>query len=163
MSTLLKIDDLRVDFSRDGSVTSRALRGVSLNVAAGEAVGVVGETGCGKTMTGLAVLRMLPASATASGRITFEGQDLLRLSARDLRKIRGRRISMIFQSPGTSFNPVFSVGSQIGLVAERHLGVGKKEANRLVAETLDAVGLPNPGSVMRFYPHELWAECCSGR
>jgi peptide/nickel transport system ATP-binding protein len=155
VSTLLEIDDLRVDFSRDGRVTSRALRGVSLTVEPGEAVGVVGETGCGKTLTGLSVLRMLPENATASGRISFEGQDMLELSARELRAVRGRRISMVFQSPGTSFNPVFTVGYQIGLVAERHLGVGRREGQRLVAETLHAVGLPNPESVMRFYPHEL--------
>ena len=155
MSALLEIDDLRVDFSRDGRVTSRALRGISLTVAPGEAVGVVGETGCGKTLTGLSVLRMLPDNAAVSGRICFDGQELLELSPRELRSIRGRRISMVFQSPGTSFNPVFPVGYQIRLVAERHLGVGRKEGERLVAETLHAVGLPNPESVMRFYPHEL--------
>jgi len=155
VSTLLEIEDLTVDFSRDGHVTSRALRGVSLTVDAGEAVGVVGETGCGKTLTGLSVLRMLPENATASGRICFEGHEMLELPARELRSIRGRRISMVFQSPGTSFNPVFTVGYQIGLVAERHLGVGRKEGQALVAETLHAVGLPNPESVMRFYPHEL--------
>ena len=98
---------------------------------------------------------MLPENATATGRISFEGQELLELSARELRAIRGRRISMVFQSPGTSFNPVFTVGYQIGLVAERHLGIGRKDGQRLVAETLHAVGLPNPESVMRFYPHEL--------
>ena len=155
MSTLLEIDDLRVDFSRDGRVTSRALRGISFTVEAGEAVGVVGETGCGKTLTGLSVLRMLPGNATATGRISFEGQDLLQLSAKQLRAIRGRQISMVFQNAGSSFNPVFTVGYQIGLVVERHLGVGRKEGQRLVAETLHAVGLPNPESVMRFYPHEL--------
>jgi len=155
VSSLLEIEDLTVDFSRDGRVTSRALRGVSLTVEPGEAVGVVGETGCGKTLTGLSVLRMLPENAAASGRICFEGQEMLDLSTRELRSIRGRRISMVFQSPGTSFNPVFTVGYQIGLVAERHLGVGRKEGQSLVAETLHAVGLPNPASVMRFYPHEL--------
>jgi peptide/nickel transport system ATP-binding protein len=131
------------------------LRGVSLTVEPGEALGVVGETGCGKTVTGLSVLRMLPENATASGRVVFEGRDLLTLSTRELRTIRGRRISMVFQSPGTSFNPVFTVGYQIALVAELHLGLGGKEAKRLVAETLHTVGLPNPESVMRFYPHEL--------
>jgi len=148
VSPLLEIEDLTVDFSRDGRITSRALRGVSLTVNAG-------ETGCGKTLTGLAVLRMLPENATASGRVSFDGQEMLELSDRELRSIRGRQISMVFQSPGTSFNPVFTVGYQIGLVAERHLGVGRKEGQVLVAETLHAVGLPNPESVMRFYPHEL--------
>jgi peptide/nickel transport system ATP-binding protein len=155
MSPLLEIEDLTVDFSRDGRVTSRALRGVSLTVDAGEAVGVVGETGCGKTLTGLSVLRMLPENATASGRVSFDGQEMLELSDRELRSIRGKKISMVFQSPGTSFNPVFTVGYQIGLVAERHLGVGHKQGQALVADTLHAVGLPNPESVMRFYPHEL--------
>jgi peptide/nickel transport system ATP-binding protein len=124
-------------------------------VEPGEAVGVVGETGCGKTLTGLSVLRMLPENAAVSGSIRFEGQDVLAMSSRDLRALRGRRISMVFQSPGTSFNPVFTVGSQIGLVVERHLDLGRQERERLVAETLQAVGLPNPESVMRFYPHEL--------
>jgi peptide/nickel transport system ATP-binding protein len=155
VSALLEIDDLRVDFSRDGRVTSHALRGVSLAVGVGEAVGVVGETGCGKTLTGLSVLRMLPDNAHATGRISFDGRDLLGLSPRELRSIRGGRISMVFQSPGTSFNPVFTVGQQIGLVASKHLGTGKKETKQLVSETLHAVGLPNPESVMRFYPHEL--------
>ena len=98
---------------------------------------------------------MLPENATATGRISFEGRDMLDLTTRELRAIRGRRIGMVFQSPGTSFNPVFTVGYQIGLVVERHLGLGRKEGRRLVAETLHAVGLPNPESVMRFYPHEL--------
>jgi len=155
VSALLEIEDLRVDFSRDGHVTSRALRGVSLSVGEGEAVGVVGETGCGKTLTGLSVLRMLPENARASGRITFEGRDLLALSTRELREVRGSRVSMVFQSPGTSFNPVFAVGDQIRMVAERHLGLGRKEAGRLVVETLGSVGLPNPSGVMRLYPHEL--------
>lgn len=155
MTALLEIENLEVDFSRDGRVTARALRGVSLTVGAGEAVGVVGETGCGKTLTGLSVLRMLPENAASSGRITFEGEELLGLPERELRAIRGKRISMVFQSPGTSFNPVFTVGHQIGLVAERHLGIGRKESQALVAETLHAVGLPNPASVMLFYPHEL--------
>ena len=155
MSALLEIDDLRVGFTRDGRVTSQALRGVSLTVEPGEAVGVVGETGCGKTLTGLSVLRMLPENAAVSGSIRFEGQEVLAMSSRDLRALRGRRISMVFQSPGTSFNPVFTVGSQIGLVVERHLDLGRQDREQLVAETLQAVGLPNPESVMRFYPHEL--------
>jgi len=155
VSTLLEIDNLKVDFLRDDRVTSTALRGIDLAVDAGEAVGVVGETGCGKTLTGLSVLQMLPDNARVTGRISFEGRDLLGLSTKELRTIRGRRISMVFQSPATSFNPVFTVGHQIGLVAERHLGVGRKDSEPLVVETLHAVGLPNPESVMRFYPHEL--------
>jgi len=155
VSALLEIEDLAVDFVQEGRVSTRAVRGVSLELSAGEALGVVGETGCGKTVTGLSILRMLPASARASGRIVFDGRDVLELPERELRDLRGSRISMVFQSPGTSFNPVFPLGRQLQHVAERHLGLGRKESARLVAERLREVELPDPERTMRLYPHEL--------
>ncbi len=155
MSTLLEIDDLAVDFVRDGRVTTRAVRGISLELAAGEALGVVGETGCGKTVTSLSILRMLPPAARTSGRIVFDGRDVLTLPERELRALRGSRISMVFQSPGTSFNPVFPLGRQLQQVAERHLGLGRRDSAKLVVERLREVELPDPERTMRFYPHEL--------
>ena len=155
MSALLEIEDLAVDFVQEGRVSTRAVRGVSLELSAGEALGVVGETGCGKTVTGLSILRMLPASARATGRIVFDGREVLELPERELRDLRGSRISMVFQSPGTSFNPVFPLGRQLQHVAERHLGLGRKESARLVAERLREVELPDPERTMRLYPHEL--------
>jgi peptide/nickel transport system ATP-binding protein len=155
MSALLEIDDLAVDFVRDGRVTTRAVRGVSLELSAGEALGVVGETGCGKTVTGLSILRMLPQTAKTSGHIAFDGHELLNLPERALRNVRGRQISMVFQSPGTSFNPVFPLGRQLQHVAERHLGLNRKASARLVAERLREVELPDPERTMRLYPHEL--------
>jgi len=155
MSVLLEIDDLAVDFVRDGRVATRAVRGVSLELSAGEALGIVGETGCGKTVTGLSILRMLPPTARTRGRIAFNGLELLELPERALRDLRGRRISMVFQAPGTSFNPVFPLGRQLQHVAERHLGLNRRESARLVAERLREVGLPDPERTMRLYPHEL--------
>jgi len=98
---------------------------------------------------------MLPASARATGRIVFDGRNVLELPEGELRDLRGRRISMVFQSPGTSFNPVFPLGRQLQHVAERHLGLGRKESARLVAERLREVELPDPERTMRLYPHEL--------
>lgn len=155
MSALLEIESLRVDFVRDGRVVSHALRGVDLSLDRGSALGVVGETGCGKTLTGLSTLRMLPHGARAAGRIVFDGHDMLTLSEAELARLRGRRISMAFQSPATSFNPVFTIGTQLAHVAKRHLGVRRATARSLAAETLRIVELPDPQRAMRFYPHEL--------
>jgi peptide/nickel transport system ATP-binding protein len=153
--SLLEIDGLEVDFVRDGHVVSRALRGVDLSLERGEALGVVGETGCGKTLTGLATLRMLPAAARARGRVVFDGSNVLELPERDVQRLRGKEISMVFQSPTTSFNPVFSVGTQLEQVARRHLGLARRPARAAVVETLRKVELPAPERTMRFYPHEL--------
>ncbi len=155
MSALLSVDDLRLDFVRDGRVASHALRGIDLELGRGEAMGIVGETGCGKTLTGLSVIRMLPTNATATGRIVFDGRDVLTLPERELRSIRGARISMVFQSPATSFNPVFPIGRQLQHVLERHMGMRRKESARRVAEVLGEVELPDPERTMGFYPHEL--------
>ena len=155
MSALLEIDDLRVEFDQGGGVTSRALRGITLAVGAGEVVGVVGETGCGKTLTGLSVLRLLPKNARTTGSITFDGVELTALSDRKLRELRGSAVSIVFQSPSTSFNPVFTVGRQLEQVARTHLGVARREATDVVQGALKEVGLPAPERIMQFYPHEL--------
>ena len=154
MSQLLAIDDLRVAFDQNGT-TAPALRGISLDVGVGEVVGVVGETGCGKTLTGLSVLRLLPTNAHMSGSIRFDGIELTDLPDSELRSLRGRAISMVFQSPTASFNPVFTIGDQLEQVARTHLPLRRKDAGALVTETLGEVGLPAPDRIKHFYPHEL--------
>jgi peptide/nickel transport system ATP-binding protein len=155
MSALLEIENLSVEFVRDGQVVSHALRGIDLSLDEGSALGIVGETGCGKTLTGVSVLRMLPPGARATGRVAFEGRDVLTLPEREVERLRGRRISMVFQSPATSFNPVFTIGTQLEHVAKRHLGLRRGASRAAVAETLASVELPDPERTMRFYPHEL--------
>jgi peptide/nickel transport system ATP-binding protein len=155
LTPLLRIEGLEVDFVREGRVVSHALRGIELQLAAGAALGVVGETGCGKTLTGLSILRMLPATARARGKVFFDGRDVFELDEPQLAELRGREISMVFQSPGTSFNPVFTIGDQLQQVARRHLGGTRKEAAASVAQALADVELPAPERTMGFYPHEL--------
>ena len=152
---LLSIQDLHLVFD-----TARgrleALNGISFDVRSGEIFGVVGETGCGKTVTGLSVLRLLPQTATITqGRILFRGQDLLSLSEREMRKVRGGHIAMIFQNPGSSLNPVFTVGSQMVDIIRKHFSISKKEARARAEAMLEAVGLPDVQRIFTSYPHQL--------
>ncbi len=152
---LLLIENLHIAFE-----TSRgrlqAVNGISLEVHPGEIFGVVGETGCGKTITGLSVVRLLPKNARIStGKIIFDGIDLLSLSEKEMRQIRGRRIATIFQDPTASLNPVFTIGSQIERVIRTQLGASQKETKRTAAEMLEAVGLPDVERIMKSYPHQL--------
>ncbi len=152
---LLQIDNLHIEF-RTSRGHLQALNGVSLGVQPGEIFGVVGETGCGKSITGLSVLQLLPKSAhITAGSITFDGQDMLSLSERAMRHIRGERIAMIFQDPSTSLNPVFTIGSQIERVVRTHLDLSKKAARKHTVEMLEAVGLPDVERIMASYPHQL--------
>jgi peptide/nickel transport system ATP-binding protein len=153
---LLSVENLVVHFHTiDGTVF--ALNGVDFNVRKGEVLGLVGETGCGKTATSLAILRLLPDNAEVlSGRIVFEGQDLLNEKSEDVAKIRGRRLSMIFQDPASSLNPVFRVGTQILDVMKAYYPNDDEHALvRMAQERLKMAELPDPESVMRLYPHEL--------
>ena len=153
---LLSIRDLETTFFTDQGA-ARAVDGVSLDVGRGQTVAVVGESGCGKTMLALSVLRLVPAPAgrITGGQVFFDGTDLLALPEAAMRSIRGNRISMIFQEPMTSLNPVFRVGEQIAEAVRLHRGATAREAHEAAVEMLRLVGIPGPGERARAYPHEL--------
>jgi oligopeptide/dipeptide ABC transporter ATP-binding protein len=153
---LLEIKNLSVDFHlRRGVLT--AVRDLSLSISEGETFGIVGETGCGKSVTALSILRLvpMPPARIAQGELIFEGEDLLRKTARDMEKIRGRKISMIFQEPMTSLNPSLTVGAQIGECYQVHMGHSKKVARDFTEHVLQLVRLPSPHTLADRYPHEL--------
>ena len=152
---LLHVQGLRTHFfTNDGVV--RAVDGVDLSVRQGETLGLVGESGCGKSITALTVMRLLsrPGRAVA-GRIMFNGRNLLELSEDEMEDVRGNDIAMIFQEPMTSLNPVFRVGDQIGEALQRHLGVSRDEANDRVVELFATVGIPSAARRVREFPHQL--------
>jgi len=133
-----------------------AVNGISFDIARGETLGIVGESGCGKSVTALAILGILPrAGRVPTGRAMFEGQNLLELSDRDLRGIRGREIAMIFQDPMTSLNPVLTIGKQIREALKTHFGMNKRDAQARAVELLDRVGIPSAGARVRDYPHQF--------
>jgi peptide/nickel transport system ATP-binding protein len=153
---LLEVDGLQTHFfSRDGVV--RAVDGVSFSVAPGETLAVVGESGCGKSVTSLSILRLVasPPGRIVAGRVLFEGRDLLQLDEPAMREVRGNAISMIFQEPMTSLNPALTVGRQIAETLILHRGQSKREALGNAAEMLRKVGMPEPQRRLRQYPHEL--------
>jgi peptide/nickel transport system ATP-binding protein len=150
----LEVSDLRVRFDTDeGAVL--AANGVSFSVPPAGVLALVGESGCGKSVTAMAILGLLPPTATRQGSIRLDGLELTGLSQRQLREIRGRDISMIFQEPMTSLNPAFTVGFQIGEVLRRHEGLTRKEARRRAAELLDLVRIPEPRKRVDEYPHQM--------
>ena len=155
MTTLLSVRDLEVEFVDRGRVTNRPIRGVNLDLARGEVLGVVGETGCGKSLTGLSVLGLLPSGARSAGKVVFDGVDQLTCPEPDRAALRGDAISMVFQNPGTAFNPVFSIGSQMLRVLRRHRPMKRSDARQVIRRELARVGLPDPERVVRAYPHEL--------
>lgn len=156
MSALLEIEDLRVTFNtRHGPVT--ALDSVSLQVNAGETLGVVGESGCGKSITALSVMGLIPSppGRIAGGAIRLAGEDLTKASEGRMRALRGAEMAMIFQEPMTSLNPVFTVGDQIAEAIMLHQKVGHGQAFRDAVALLDRVGIPSPDRRARDYPHQL--------
>ena len=153
---LLRVEDLKTYFfTRDGVV--RAVDGVSLSVARSETLAIVGESGCGKSVTSLSILRLIasPPGRTVAGRALFEGRDLLELSELEMRKIRGDAISMIFQEPMTSLNPVLTIGRQIAEVLVLHRGLSRQQAAGRAVEMLRLVRMPEPERRFGHYPHQL--------
>src|SRR5919198_60436 len=152
---LLEVSGLRTSFAtRDGLV--RAVDGISFSVDRGEIMGLVGESGCGKSVTSLSILRLVPPPGRIeAGSVTFEGRDLLKLRSEQMRSIRGQQLAMIFQQPTSSLNPVWDVGRQIGETLEIHKGLRRKDARVRALELLRLVGIPDPERRLRSYPHEL--------
>jgi peptide/nickel transport system ATP-binding protein/oligopeptide transport system ATP-binding protein len=152
---LLRVEDLRVHFfTRDGVV--RAVDGVCYEVKAAETLGIVGESGSGKTVSSLAMLQLVPPPARiVGGRILFKGEDLLRRSGVGMASVRGRHIAMIFQNPATSLNPIYSIGAQLGEILMWHEKVSRRQADERVAELLNLVGITDPATRLRQFPHEL--------
>jgi oligopeptide/dipeptide ABC transporter ATP-binding protein len=153
---LLDVRGLRVVFAtRQGTV--RAVRGLDCAIGPGEALGIVGESGCGKTVSALALLGLLPrpAGRVTAGQALFRSVDLLRLSARELREVRGHRIAMIFQDPLSSLNPVLTIGRQVGEALQRHKDLGRAAARRRSAELLSMVGIPDAQRRLDDYPHQF--------
>jgi oligopeptide/dipeptide ABC transporter ATP-binding protein len=152
---LLSVEDLYVQFwTRRGTI--HAVNGVSFDIAPGETLGIVGESGCGKSVTALGLLGILPrAGKVVDGSAMFEGRDLVHLSDRQLRRVRGKEIAMVFQDPMTSLNPVLTIGRQITEALETHFGMKGKAAQRRAAELLDRVGIPTATKRVRDYPHQF--------
>jgi peptide/nickel transport system ATP-binding protein len=151
---LLEIEDLSVRFDTDER-TVHAVDRMSLTLAPGQVLGVVGESGCGKSVTALSILGLLPATATVTGSVRFEGVDLLQAPGSQLRRIRGRKISFVFQEPMTSLNPVFRVGRQVEEVLREHLDLSRRAARERAVELLELVHIPDPRRRVDEYPHQL--------
>ncbi|NPV62417.1 MAG: ABC transporter ATP-binding protein [Methanotrichaceae archaeon] len=151
---LLEIADLSVSFpTQDGLV--KAVDHVSLKIREGRKVGLIGETGCGKTVLGMAIVRLLQSTARIKGRIAYRGRDLLLMKEGEMRRLRGREIAMILQNPTTSLNPVLKVGDQIAEAIRLHLEKSREEALNLAVKMLEEVHMPDPARRARQYPHEL--------
>ena len=155
-NTILRVNDLKTWFDTESGVV-RAVDGVSFEVEAGRTLGIVGESGCGKSMTAYSILGLVPQppGRIAGGEVFFEDRNLLKLSPRQIRAIRGNDIAMIFQEPMTSLNPVFTVGEQIAEAVRLHRGADRKDAWRRAVELLDLVDIPLPEERADSYPHEL--------
>src|SRR5919199_1929743 len=153
---ILSVRDLRTYF-HTGAGVARSVDGVSFDVMPGETLGIVGESGCGKSVTALSILRLIrpPGRIEPGSRIVFEGRDLLALSEPEIRDVRGNRIAMVFQEPMTALNPVFTVGEQIAEVARVHAGASRREAWARAVEMLQTVGIPAPEQRASEYPHQL--------
>jgi len=155
MEPLLKIEDLQIEF-RTSRGRLKALCGVTLDVMPGENFGLVGETGCGKTITGLSVLRLIPKPGRIiAGQVFFKGENLLKKPESEMQKLRGCEISMIFQDPSCSLNPVFTVGYQVIRTIRLHQDCSTDQAMQRAIEVLESIGLPDVPRLMNSYPHEL--------
>lgn len=156
MPEILTVTDLETQFvTHDGVV--HAVNGVDFNLSESETLGLVGESGCGKSVTMMSILRLIPSppGKVVAGKAMFQGKDLVAMDDEELRHIRGSQISMIFQDPMTYFNPVITMGKQVAEPLAIHLGVSKKEAESRVVELLNLVGIPNPRERYNDYPHQF--------
>ncbi len=156
MTTLLEVRDLHVQFRTQRGVT-HAVNGIDLTLRRGETVGLVGESGCGKSVTALAILGLLPAPAgrVTGGYVLLEGRDLLPLDETDLRQVRGSEVAMVFQDPMTSLNPVMTIGQQLTEVLRAHVLPNRRQARRRAMELLTMVGIPSAASRLDDYPHQF--------
>ncbi|MCB9025736.1 MAG: ABC transporter ATP-binding protein [Bdellovibrionaceae bacterium] len=154
--TLVKVENLSVEFKTDDGII-KAIQNISFNIPKGKTVGLVGESGSGKSVSSLAIMGLIPMppGKITTGSITFEGNDLLKATESEMRKIRGNRISMIFQEPMTSLNPVFTIGDQIGETLMLHQNLSKDEAIKKSLDLLHQVGIPNAEERIKSYPHEM--------
>lgn len=153
---LLEVKDLATHFFTQEGVV-KAVDGITYELEEGEVLGVVGESGCGKSVGALSVMRLVadPPGRTVRGEVIFEGEDLLKLDDSEMRKVRGNKISMVFQEPMTSLNPVLTIGKQLTETAELHLGMNKKQAETHAAELLERVGIPDAANRLGDYPHQF--------
>ncbi|MDI3421638.1 ABC transporter ATP-binding protein [Streptomyces luteolus] len=152
--SVLKVTDLSVSF-RSGERTVHAVDGISYEVRPGEVLAVVGESGCGKSVTSMAAMGLLPPTATVTGSVQLGGRELVGASEKELARVRGKDLAMIFQEPMTSLNPVLTVGRQVGEVLRRHQGLSRRQATERAVELLDLVGIPAPRRRVGEYPHQL--------
>lgn len=156
MSNLLEVKNLKTAFTTDDK-TTQVVRGVSFDINKGEIVGIVGESGCGKSVTSLSIMRLLKGTSgeVQEGEVLFHQKDLLGVSEKEMRGIRGKSISMIFQDPMTSLNPVLKIGRQLVQGIMLHLKYSKSEARKYAIDMLESVGIPRAESIMNEYPHQL--------
>jgi len=156
MARLLEVENLKTYFFTDDGVV-RAVNGVTWHLDEGETLALVGESGCGKSVTAMSILRLIPnpPGRIVDGSITFEGKDLLKLSDSEMRAIRGNRIAMVFQEPMTSLNPVLTVGTQINEALQLHLGLDDEQATARAVELLELVGIPEARQRVKDYPHQF--------
>jgi ABC-type dipeptide/oligopeptide/nickel transport system ATPase component len=156
MEPLLDVKDLKVRFKVKGGYV-HAVNGVSLALNEGEALGVVGESGCGKSVSMMSVMRLIdiPPGEITNGQVLYGGRDLLKVPMDDMRKVRGKEIGMVFQDPMTSLNPVHKIGSQIMEVLQLHMTMNKQQARARTAELLGMVGIPRAAERLDDYPHQF--------
>lgn len=153
---LVSVQDLHTDFTVEGK-TAQAVDGVSFDIMPGEVLGLVGESGCGKSVTALSLLKLIPdpPGKIRKGSAIFRGRDLLAMDYDEMRKIRGNEIAMIFQEPMTALNPVFTIGFQMREAIQHHIGASKEEANNRAVEMLEKVGIPDARARLDNYPHQF--------
>ena len=154
--TLVSVENLSVDFTTDSGLI-RAVKNISFNIPKGKTIGLVGESGSGKSVTSLAIMRLIatPPGEITTGKIQFHGKDLLSLPESEMRQVRGNKITMIFQEPMTSLNPVFTIGDQIAETLMLHKKLNKEKAMAQALELMKQVGIPDPEKRINAYPHEM--------